>query len=338
MRRLLPLCLLALVAAPAGSHDMPMAYVGLSAHADGTVTVTTKSARRGDGLPRPVTLALEPACRRLGPTAADAGDMAVVRRWRLACDAPLAGTVLRLHGLDAIRPEAIVHWRAPDGRETYLRADRYRPQVTLSVDETKTAAGLGAYFGMGVEHILAGPDHLLFVLGLMLVIRRARRGFGALLATVTAFTVAHSLTLALATLGGVTLPATAVEATIALSILLLAVELAAFGRRQAAGEPPTLTFRKPWLVAFAFGLLHGFGFAGALAEIGLPEAARAWALLLFNAGVEAGQVLFVAALALAHRALRHRLPPVRIAGAVTTVIGAVAGFWLIERLSVLIGV
>lgn len=337
-RQLTAAILLTLAAAAAPAHDLPVAYVGLDAQADGGVTVTLKEAQRNGMLPRPVGLAFDPACRRAGRQTVDTTDEAVIRQWPLACDHGLEGATLRLSGLDAVRPHAIVHLRLADGTETYLHAGRHDPQVRLSTgDSGGIGAPLGHYFGLGVEHILAGPDHLLFVLGLVLVIWRGRAGAGRLLATVTAFTAAHSITLALATLGGVTLPSTAVEATIALSILLLAVELATHDRRRASGLPPTLTFRKPWLVAFAFGLLHGFGFAGALAEIGLPEGARAWALLLFNLGVEAGQLLFVCGLVAAWWAARGIIDTKRAAAWATTLIGAVASFWLIERAGALIG-
>jgi len=153
---------------------------------------------------------------------------------------------------------------------------------------TKETAGpaSGGYFVLGVEHILFGSDHLLFVLALVLIVR----GVGLLVKTITAFTIAHSLTLALATLGVVHVPSTPVEAVIALSIVFVAAEIV----RSRRGEHG-LTERAPWLVAGTFGLLHGFGFAGALAQVGLPQNDIPLALLFFNLGVEAGQLAFVAA-------------------------------------------
>ena len=170
--------------------------------------------------------------------------------------------------------------------------------------------------------------------GLMLLIAATGRGAGALLATVTAFTVAHSLTLGLATIGDITLPGGAVEAVIALSILLLAVELA---RLRPGAPPATLTQRFPWLVAFGFGLLHGFGFAGALAEIGLPPDAQWRALLLFNLGVEAGQLGVIALLVLGARLLHATTLLARVTRLATTAIGAVAAFWLLDRLQPVVG-
>jgi hydrogenase/urease accessory protein HupE len=186
----------------------------------------------------------------------------------------------------------------------------------------------GTYLRLGVEHILLGVDHLLFVLSLLILVEGTRR----LVATITAFTLAHSLTLAGAALGFVHVPGPPVEAAIALSIMFVAAEII-HGRHGTGG----LTRRFPWIVAFTFGLLHGFGFAGALNEVGLPNAAIPVALLCFNIGVELGQLLFVGsvlgALAMAGWIARRagiappgwgwRVPPYAI--------GAVAAFWLVQR-------
>jgi HupE / UreJ protein len=182
------------------------------------------------------------------------------------------------------------------------------------------------YVALGIEHILLGVDHLLFVFGLLLIVR----GRWMLVKTITAFTLAHSVTLALATLGIVAVPARPVDAAIALSIVFLAAEILHI--RQGR---PGLAARKPWLVAFAFGLLHGLGFAGALTQLGLPQSEIPLALLFFNVGVEIGQLMFVAtllALAWALRQLQVRWP--RWAEPLPAyAIGTVAGFWFIERTS-----
>ena len=186
----------------------------------------------------------------------------------------------------------------------------------------------GAYLMHGVEHILFGFDHLLFVLALILIVRSGR----VLLWTITAFTLAHSITLSLATLGVVQVPAPPVEAAIALSIVLLACEIIRLRRGQTS-----LTARWPWLVAFAFGLLHGLGFAGALTEIGLPQGDIPLALFAFNVGVEIGQLIFVAAvLGVLACVKRIDFPPVveRHALSIATYgIGTMAAFWFIERLA-----
>ena len=197
---------------------------------------------------------------------------------------------------------------------------RMRRRLFFTRDDAGPAAG--GYFMLGVEHILFGIDHLLFVLALVLIVR----GVGLLVKTITAFTVAHSITLALATLGVVHVPSAPVEAVIALSIVFVASEIL----RSRRGERG-LTERAPWLVAGTFGLLHGFGFAGALSEVGLPANDIPLALLFFNLGVEAGQLAFVV-VALGVIALLRRirlpewapiLPPYAI--------GSVAMFWVIER-------
>jgi hypothetical protein len=186
-----------------------------------------------------------------------------------------------------------------------------------------------AYVTLGVGHILTGFDHLMFVLGLLLLIGPNWR----LVKAVTAFTVAHSLTLALAALGFVHFPSAIIEALVALSIVFVACELVPL-----PGRPETLTHRHPWLIAFTFGLLHGLAFAGALAEVGLPKGAEPAALFLFNVGVEIGQLTFIAVAIgaiWALRWLRKRLPAItpefaRVAPAY--VIGSCAAFWLIERI------
>jgi hydrogenase/urease accessory protein HupE len=191
-----------------------------------------------------------------------------------------------------------------------------------------------AYFWLGVNHILLGVDHLLFVLALIILVRGWRR----ICFTITAFTIAHSITLAAATLGFVHVPGPPVEAAIALSIALVAAEIINSARGRGS-----LTARLPWIVAFAFGLLHGFGFAGALSEVGLPNHAIPIALLFFNIGVEVGQLLFVAGV-LVLFALLHRISTalvrleesrlqqwMQLGGAYC--IGGVASFWLIERVS-----
>ena len=184
---------------------------------------------------------------------------------------------------------------------------------------------LSAYVGLGIEHILFGVDHLLFVLCLLLLVRGIRN----LLATVTAFTLAHSITLAAATLGFIRVPAAPVEATIALSIVFLASELARGDARH------TVARSYPWLVAFAFGLLHGLGFAGALAEVGLPQGEIPLALFGFNVGVELGQLAFVAtvlSLARLVRLMAWRMP-VWASAAAGYAIGSVAAFWVFARLT-----
>jgi hypothetical protein len=224
-------------------------------------------------------------------------------------------------------PDAMITVRFADGRDLTTIVDRNDPQAQLVA--RSGAPEVFEYLPIGIEHILLGPDHLLFVLGLLLVVRAGGSGLRMLVAALTAFTVAHSLTLALSVLGIWGLPPKAVEVLIALSIVVLALELA----RDAAGGASTLTLRKPWLVAFAFGLLHGFGFAGALREVGLPDQAIGWALLLFNVGVEIGQLMFVAAVLLLLGALRRvSFSAPSWNSLAVTLLGGLAMFWTLDRL------
>jgi hydrogenase/urease accessory protein HupE len=186
----------------------------------------------------------------------------------------------------------------------------------------------GAFVGHGIEHILGGYDHLLFVLALILIVRSTR----ALVWTITAFTLAHSITLALASLDVVNVPGPPIEAAIAFSIVLLAAEIVRLRR----GEP-SLTARWPWVVAFCFGLLHGFGFAGALSEIGLPRGDIPLALFAFNVGVELGQLAFIAAV-LGSLAILRRVALLRslerpVANAAPYAIGSLAAFWFVGRVA-----
>ncbi len=198
------------------------------------------------------------------------------------------------------------------------------PGLAVAAGSESSRGLMTGYIALGIEHILGGADHLLFVLGLMLLVRGWRR----LLATLTAFTMAHSLTLALAILAIVQVPPAPVEAAIALSIVLLAAELA-----RAPGESPTLARRWPWGIAFVFGLLHGLGFAGALRQVGLPAGQLPLALLAFNVGVELGQIAFVGLAllpVLIWQRMGRRDPRLGLVPAYA--IGCAAAFWMFQRL------
>ncbi len=216
----------------------------------------------------------------------------VVERWMIRCAQPLTGMEIELIGLNAVMGEAFVEFRSPNtqGWNTIVR--RGLSTTRLGAGDTQALESNAGYFPLGIEHILSGFDHIFFVLALLLIVWRIRSPYGrravakTTLATITAFTIGHSVTLAAATLDLARLPQAPTELVIALSVLLLAVEL-------ARDDRSTLTMRFPWIVAFSFGLLHGFGFASALAEIGLPPEGVAIPLLLFNLGVELGQLLVV---------------------------------------------
>lgn len=271
-------------------------------------------------------LSLQPqwpaGCTRSGEPQLLPAEEGTVFAWRLHCPKGLQGN-LGLTGFSLQLPDAVLQLQPLHGAEQHAVLSSTRPQWTPGVQAEPPP--VAHYLPLGIRHILLGPDHLLFVLGLWALWRRSGRGLGALVGVLTAFTIAHSLTLAGAILGGWRLPVAAVEACIAGSILLLAIEL--------ASREPGIAGRRPAGVAFGFGLLHGLGFAGALAATGLPEAARIWALLAFNLGVEIGQVAFVLVLTL----LAARTQPLqRWAPAALSVYGAVAAWWLLERSAVVL--
>ncbi len=250
-------------------------------------------------------------------------------RWRIERPGGLVGGSIEIVGRAAGVTDLLARVERLDGTSQVesLPAGRATFVVAPPVGIAQTAL---TYLVLGVEHILGGVDHLLFVLSLLLIVR----GFKRIAITVTAFTLAHSLTLVAATLGFMRVPGPPVEAAIALSIVFVAVEVVR-GLRGAPG----LTARAPWVVAFSFGLLHGFGFAGALAEVGLPQKAIPVALLTFNVGVEVGQSLFVASvvavvtLAARARALCATRGPSWNALIAPYAIGTIAMFWVAERIA-----
>ncbi|MBI3785950.1 MAG: HupE/UreJ family protein [Deltaproteobacteria bacterium] len=246
----------------------------------------------------------------------------------------LRGQTLRLPApaLALARTDVLLRMRFRDGESAGAVLSRSTPSfvvpgVALADGARSTLLLAGGYVRLGIDHILGGPDHLLFVLGLILLVAGWRR----LLATLTAFTLAHSLTLALAIFDVVRVPAGPVEASIALSIVLLAAELT-----HDPTAPSTLARRAPWSIAFVFGLLHGLGFAGALREVGLPATQIPLALVSFNLGVEIGQLCFVAAAllpVLAWRRLSTKRPALALLPAYA--IGSVAVVWVLQRLAVI---
>ncbi|MBA4163663.1 MAG: hypothetical protein C0510_03380 [Erythrobacter sp.] len=260
-------------------------------------------------------------CRIIGEPERRPAAMALIGHAEVACTGEVAGGIVALPQL-AGGNDALLRV-APLGRPVQsFRLTAQVPSATILARSGAWQVFL-TYLLIGTEHILLGWDHLLFVIALVLLVR----GGWPVIKAATAFTVAHSVTLVAATLGYAGLPQRPVEVLIALSIVFLAVEL-------ARGRRDTWTRRWPWVVAFAFGLLHGFGFAGALRDIGLPEGEVPAALLAFNLGVEAGQLLVIAAV-LAARAIVTRLAPKAEVPALklaTYAIGITASYWLIDRL------
>ncbi len=266
-----------------------------------------------------------PACSRRDAAADLLDGTRFEQKFQLVCSSSLQGAVISIEGLQAVQTDVLVRVEYASGATETLVAAPSSPSVTLN-GPSEGGAVAGAYFVLGMEHILLGFDHLLFVAGLMLLVSGWRR----LVGTVTAFTLAHSVTLAGATLGFISAPPPLIEALIALSILFVAVE--ALHRWQGR---QTFAVRRPWTIAFGFGLLHGFGFAGALSQIGLPQDAIPLSLLFFNLGVEAGQLLFIAALFSALWSLRRlgAREPAWGRTACAYAIGGLAAFWVLERVA-----
>jgi len=239
------------------------------------------------------------------------------------CPGGIDGHALRIAGLEATVTDVLLRYERRDATTQVARLTPDQPALTLTAAESRARVAL-TYSVLGIEHILGGIDHLCFVLALLMIVDGWRR----LVATITAFTIAHSITLVAATLGLVRVPQSPVEAVIALSIVFVAMEIVHW----RSGRPG-LTRRAPWIVAFAFGLLHGFGFAGALADVGLPAHAIPTALLFFNLGVEVGQLMFVGALLVAWISLRRVVWPGWAWRVPVYGIGVTAAFWTIERIA-----
>jgi hypothetical protein len=272
-------------------------------------------------------------CEARSPITEITAPGARLRQWQIRCTQGLRnGATIAFAGLPLAMVDVVVRVQYHDGSSESHIARTRQPAVQIGQTPAEAPAldqAVGSYFGLGVEHILTGVDHLLFVLCLLMLVPNRL----ALLKTITAFTLAHSITLALSALQLVQVPQQPVEAAIALSILFLARELA----RTRAGSG--LALQHPWAVALVFGLLHGFGFAGALAEIGLPRGDIPLALLLFNLGVEAGQVAFVMAVVGALALLRRwqQAWPRWAAALPVYAVGAVSGFWWLQRMVGVLG-
>jgi hydrogenase/urease accessory protein HupE len=271
-------------------------------------------------LPDDVRNATEPMVQELT-------DSLVERRVIDAGAGGLAGKRIEFVGLQATITDVLVRTQMLDGTHSTTLVRPSKPWVEIAAARGPLAVA-GAFLKHGVEHILFGYDHLLFVFALMLIVQSRR----VLLITITSFTIAHSITLALATLGAVHVPTPPVEAAIALSILLLACEIIRLEHGQMS-----LTAKWPWAVAFSFGLLHGFGFASALTDIGLPKGDIPLALFTFNLGVELGQLAFIgvvfSVLTLAKRIRLASVIGQRALPAATYMIGILGAFWFIERLA-----
>jgi hydrogenase/urease accessory protein HupE len=328
-RALVLLILLATLAPCAFAHEVRPAYLEMRQTGAETYDVLWKVPGRGENLRLGLFLELPEGTTNKSEPRATMVNNAYSERWTVQRAGGLTGGTIHIAGLSSTMTDVLVRLERLDGTTQVTRLTPSKPSCV--VEATPRATQVAAtYLKLGVEHILGGVDHLLFVLALLILVK----GTGRLIATVTAFTIAHSLTLAGATLGFIHVPLRPTEAAIALSIVFVATEII-HGRQGRAG----LTERFPWIVAFTFGLLHGFGFASALSEVGLPQSAIPVALLFFNVGVEVGQLLFIASvfavIGLARRVNRRfnlsqpawawRVPPYAI--------GSMAMFWVIQRIA-----
>jgi len=329
MRRALELIavLVLLVALPASADEFRPAYLQLTQTGADSYDVLWKSPALDEYTPLKVHPVFPAGVTEQGARHSTFVAGTLRQRWQIVVAGGLNGKAIEFPGLAEARIDVLVRLERLDGTVQLERILASQPSFTARASPGASEVAR-TYVVIGIEHILLGFDHLLFVLALVMIVKSTRR----LLVTITAFTVAHSITLSLATLGIVSVPGPPVEAVIALSIVFVATEI--IHQRQGRDG---LASRKPWVVAFAFGLLHGLGFAGALAEVGLPENSIPLALLFFNIGVEIGQVLFIVVVLAIYRVLSKllagRFDLARLAPVQAYAIGGLASYWLFERVS-----
>lgn len=314
---------LAIGATLVSAHEVRPAYLELKQTADDAFDVLWKVPAMGDNLRLGLYVRFPESCELAADPAGMFAGNAYIERSSVREPNGLVGTTIFIDGLKTTLTDVLVRIERLDGATQVARLMPESPSLVVEASPSGWQVAW-TYFVLGVEHILLGIDHLLFVLALVLLVKGWRR----LVGTITSFTLAHSITLALATLGLVNVPGPPVESCIALSIVFVAAETV----RSRQGRPG-LTERAPWLIAFTFGLLHGLGFAGALSEVGLPQQAIPLALLFFNVGVEIGQLAFVAAALLGIETMRRN--PIawpKWGGLLAPyAIGSLAMFWVIER-------
>ncbi len=276
------------------------------------------------GRPHPARLELPESWNTVvGPTERALPDSVVHRRVVVVGEKGVEGSIVSFPGLEGTITDVFVRLTRLDGTSMTAVVRPTSPNAVLRGERSWHTTAF-EYIGLGFHHIMLGVDHLLFVLGLLLIVR----GRMMLLKTVTSFTVAHSITLAIATLGYASAPLPPLNAAIALSILFLGPEIVRFWRGETS-----LTIRYPWVVAFLFGLLHGFGFASGLSTTGMPKAELPWALLFFNVGVELGQIGFVAVTLLLSRAFQvlEMRWPAWVERAPGYAVGVCGAYWTVQR-------
>lgn len=321
--------LLTLFAVTVEAHKLEPAYLEINEQSSGKFSILWKRPYVG-GRPMNIYPQLPGSCQNLTEPVVQSLASGAVERWLVDCgESGMTNGTISIDGLSATQTDVLVRIYYMEGdEETHL----LRPSsvsVVVGGVPSRTER-IFAYLQLGIQHILMGVDHLLFVLGLLLIVQSR----WMLLKTITSFTLAHSITLCIATLGYASVPLPPLNTVIALSILFLGPEIV---RSWRGGT--SLTIRHPWIVAFAFGLLHGFGFATGLTNLGLRASEIPLALLLFNLGVEIGQVIFVMLVILLERSFRileiHWPRWVRLAPGYT--VGSLGGYWAIQRTVILIG-
>jgi hypothetical protein len=313
----------------ASAHEIRPAYLQIDEVSPGRYQLLWRTPVLS-GMRLPVVLRLPDEIRDVvEPVTQELSDSLIERRVFDAGHKGLTGNRIEFVGLQATITDVLVRVNTRDGLHSTTLVHPSRPFVEIAPSRGWAAAA-GGFLGSGIEHILRGVDHLLFIFGLLLLVKSP----WMLVKTITAFTLAHSITLAIATLGYAQVPTAPLNATIALSILFLGLEVV----RSQRGET-SFTIQHPWVVAFAFGLLHGFGFASGLTAMGLPSAEIPLALLMFNLGVEIGQLAFLALILLLARAfavLEMRWPPL-VEALPAYAVGSLGAFWTIDRVVVMLG-
>jgi hydrogenase/urease accessory protein HupE len=319
---------LAVLAVPACAHDTRPGILELHENRSGIYSYFWNSPTDSRSAFR-ISPVIPPGCCLETHTGELPAPGATAVRGTLSCERGLAGRTITIAGLETTAAAVLVRLHHIDGQVESHMVRPDNPTIAFGARTTPFERSL-SFVRLGVQHILLGVDHLLFVLGLTLIVSSR----WMLVKTITAFTVAHSLTIAVATLGYASVPLPPLDAAIALSILFLGPEIVRTWRGESS-----FTIRHPWVVAFAFGLLHGFGFASGLTAVGLPAAEIPWALLLFNVGVEAGQIAFVFLVLLLDRCFRvleicWPCPVERLPG---YAVGTLGAYWTIQRTAILLG-
>lgn len=323
MKSITSLLLIFLLSTFSVADEIKLSYLEIKESKSQHYSVLLKLSLKDDQK-LPIDMLIPKGCSLTLPKTSHLVNNTYLDRWQMKCNESLADKTLYIEGLKSTGTDLLLRLELLSGVSHSKLLNPAKSSYRVPRDASSWQI-VQTYTWLGITHILLGFDHLLFVFALLLIVKNMRR----LLWTITAFTLAHSLTMVVATLGIVHLPSAPVEAIIALSILFLAMEII----HEKQGKIG-LTSRYPWIIAFIFGLLHGFGFAGALAEIGLPQQAITLALIFFNIGVELGQLMFVATIVFIVVMLQRLTYPAvlnKLQTIVVYMIGGISSFWLIER-------